>query len=74
MKEIIAIEAFGTPYMTQNRELPINERVYVSKIKGGAISENDWRGATTEEKETWQKEMEALNNLNIENYESSRIF
>lgn len=68
--EIKAEEAFGTPYMTQySAEVPIEQRLYISRILGGAVSIGDWRGATTEEKETWQKEMEELNNLNTENYE-----
>lgn len=68
--EIKAEEAFGTPYMTQySAEVPIEQRVYISRILGGSVSIGDWRGATTEEKDAWQKEIEELNNLNTENYE-----
>lgn len=62
--EIKAEEAFGTPYMTQySTEVPIEQRVYISRILGGSVSIGDWRGATAEEKENWEIEM-----LNILNY------
>ena len=68
--EIKAEEAFGTPYMTQySAEVPIEQRLYISRILGRAVSIGDWRGATAEEKDAWQKDMEKLNNLNTENYE-----
>jgi hypothetical protein len=63
--EIKAEEAFGTPYMTQySAEVQIEQRLYISRILGGAVSIGDWRGATAEEKETWEIEM-----LNILNYQ-----
>lgn len=68
MKNIIEIkaeEAFGTPYMTQySAEVPIEQRLYISRIIGGAVSIADWRGATAEERDAWRMEMEELNNLN----------
>lgn len=65
MKEIRAIEAFGTPYMTQSAEVELESRLFVTAISGISISADDWRGATADEKETWKQEMEELNNLNM---------
>lgn len=61
MKEIKAIEAFGTPYMTQSAEVELEQRLFVTAISGKVVTENDWRGATAKEKAEWQKEMEKLN-------------
>lgn len=61
MKEIKAIEAFGTPYMTQSAEVELGQRLYVTAISGKVVNAADWRGATAEEKTDWQKEMEKLN-------------
>jgi hypothetical protein len=61
MKEIKATEAFGTPYMTQSTEVELEQRLFVTAISGKVVTENDWRGATAEEKAEWQKEMEKLN-------------
>lgn len=58
MKEIKAIEAFGTPYMTQAKEVELEQRLFVTAISGINPSLNDWRGATVDEKAEWQKEME----------------
>ena len=60
MKQIKAIEAFGTPYMTQSAEVELESRMYVTAISGKHISTNDWRGATVEEKEEWQANMDKL--------------
>ena len=60
MKEIKAIEAFGTPYMTQAKEVELEQRLFVSAISGINPSLNDWRGATAEEKAEWQKEMDKM--------------
>lgn len=65
MKEIKAMEVFGTPYMTQAEELPIEERGYWSRIAGVNIAVEDYRGATAEEREEWKKEIEKLNPINI---------
>ena len=61
MKEIKAIEAFGTPYMTQSAEVELESRLFVTAISGINISADDWRGATAEEKAEWQAEMDRLN-------------
>lgn len=58
MKEIKAMEAFGTRYMTQSAEVELESRLYVTAISGKSISADDWRGATAEEKAEWQAEME----------------
>ena len=58
MKEIKAVEAFGTPYMTQAKKVELEQRIFVSAISGINPSLNDWRGATAEEKAEWQKAMD----------------
>lgn len=57
MKEIKAVEAFGTPYMTQGKEVELEQRLFVTAISGINPSLNDWRGATAEEKAEWQMAM-----------------
>lgn len=59
MKEIKAIDKFGTPYMTQSAEVELEQRLYISAISGLVVSPSDWRGATAEEKAEWQVEMDA---------------
>lgn len=61
MKEIKAIEAFGTPYMTQSAEVELESRIYVTAISGISPSIEDWRGATAEEKAVWREEIDKLN-------------
>lgn len=63
MKEIRAIEAFGTPYMTQSTKVEFTSRMYITAILGKHISVEDWRGATAEEKAEWQAEMDKLRSL-----------
>lgn len=58
MREIKAVEAFGTPYMTQAKEVELEQRIFVSAISGINITIDNWRGATAEEKAEWQKEMD----------------
>lgn len=54
MKEIKAREGF---YLTQANE--VNEgRIFVTAIKGANINETDWREATAEEKEAYEKAQE----------------
>ena len=60
MKEIKAMEAFGTPYMTQAEDLSIEERGYWTRVSGKNVSLTDYRGATIEEREKWQKELDAM--------------
>ena len=55
------MEAFGTPYMTQAEELPIEERGYWSRIIGAEASADGLRGATAEEREAWAEELNKLN-------------
>ena len=63
MKEIVAMDVFGTPYMTQAEELPINERGYWSRIAGVEVSAEGLRGALAEERDAWLKEVEKLNTI-----------
>lgn len=60
MKQITATEAFGTPYMTQSADVELESRLFVTAISGKVVTENDWRGATAEEKAEWQEEMDKL--------------
>lgn len=60
MKQITAIEAFDTPYMTQSAEVVLEQRLYVTAVSGKVVNESDWRGATAEEKAEWQEEMDKL--------------
>lgn len=53
MKEIKAKEGM---YLTQAKE--VEDRIYVTAIKGFNINETDWRDATLEEKEEYDKQME----------------
>jgi hypothetical protein len=51
MKEIKATEGM---YLTQSAEVGDN-RIYVSAIKGANVNASDWREATKEEKEAFEK-------------------
>ena len=51
MKEIKAKEGH---YLTQASEVG-EGRIYISAIKGENVNESDWREATLEEKEAWEK-------------------
>lgn len=55
MKEIIAKEGM---YLTQVAE--VENRVFVTALKGVNINEADWRDATLEEKEAWEKAHEEV--------------
>lgn len=60
MKEIKATEGM---YLTQSAEVGDN-RIYVSAIKGANVNASDWREATKEEKEAFEKaQMEKQENL-----------
>ena len=50
MKEIKAKEGM---YLTQVAE--VEDRIFVKAIKGSNINEADWRDATQEEKDAWEK-------------------
>ena len=54
MKEIKAKEGM---YLTQVKE--VEDRIYVTAIKGININEADWRDATLEEKEEFDKQRES---------------
>lgn len=50
MKEIKAREGF---YLTQANE--VENRIFVTAVKGMNVNESDWREATKEEKEEYEK-------------------
>lgn len=50
MKEIKAKEGM---YLTQVAE--VEDRIFVKAIKGSNINEADWRDATQDEKDAWEK-------------------
>lgn len=52
MKEIKSREGF---YLTQSADVPNEERVFITAIKGMNIIDSDWREATLEEKEAFDK-------------------
>ena len=58
MKEIKSREGY---YLTQSAE--VENRVFVTALKGANINESDWREATLEEKEAYEK----LNDKNERN-------
>lgn len=55
MKEIRATEGY---YLTQSAEVADSERTYITAIKGVNVNESDWREATAEEKEEFEKAQE----------------
>ena len=55
MKELKAREGY---YLTQSAEVAKEERQYITAIKGVNINESDWREATLEEKEEFEKAQE----------------
>lgn len=63
MKEIKAKEGF---YLTQASEVPTEERMFLTAIKGVNVNENDWREATQEEKDAWEQMMEEANKQKVE--------
>ena len=50
MKEIKSREGY---YLTQSAE--VENRIFVTALKGANINESDWREATLEEKEAYEK-------------------
>ena len=52
MKEIKAKEGM---YLTQAKEL--QDRIFVTAIKGANVNEEDWREATEEEKVAWEESL-----------------
>ena len=55
MKEIKAKEGM---YLTQAKE--VQERIFVTAIKGMNINESDWREATQEEKQEYEENNEEM--------------
>ena len=56
VKEYKATEGY---YLTQVAEVG-EERVYITAIKGANVKEEDWREATLEEKEAFDKAREEV--------------
>lgn len=54
------MKAFGTPYMTQAEDLSIEQRGYWTRVSGKNVSLTDYRGATIDEREKWQDELDAM--------------
>lgn len=54
MKEIKAKEGY---FLTQTNETEEN-RIFITAIKGMSINESDWREASLEEKEAFEKEQQ----------------
>lgn len=55
MKELKATEGY---YLTQSADVADNERIFITAIKGMNVNEADWREATLEEKEAFEKAQE----------------
>lgn len=53
MKEIKAKEGM---FLTQAKE--VQDRIFVTAIKGMNVNEEDWREATLQEKEEYEKSLE----------------
>ena len=65
MKEIKSREGY---YLTQSADIPKEERIYITAIKGANISESDWREASLDEKEVFEDSLEKLENEDYEKY------
>lgn len=44
--------------MTQSADVANEDRIYITAIKGVKVNETDWREATQEEKDAFEKEQE----------------
>lgn len=55
MKELKAREGY---YLTQRADVANEERTYIAAIKGANVKEEDWREATQEEKDAFDKARE----------------
>lgn len=60
MKELKSREGY---YLTQANEVGEN-RIFITAIKGENVNEADWREATEEEKEAYEKAQEESNKNN----------
>lgn len=54
MKEIKSREGY---YLTQSADVANEDRMYITAIKGVNVNEADWRDATLEEKEEYEKQL-----------------
>ena len=54
MKELKSREGY---YLTQSADVTKEERVFITAIKGLNIIESEWREATLEEKEEFEKSL-----------------
>ena len=52
MKELKANEGY---YLTQSADVANEDRIFITAIKGANINEADWREATQEEKDEFEK-------------------
>jgi hypothetical protein len=57
MKELKSREGY---YLTQSNEVGEN-RIFITAIKGENVKESDWREATHEEKDEFEKSQEQTN-------------
>lgn len=64
MKEIKAREGY---YLTQVEEVGEN-RIFITAIKGVNINESDWREATQEEKDEFEKPLEETEEEKIDTF------
>lgn len=55
MKEIKSREGY---YLTQSADVATEDRMYITAIKGVNVNEADWREATQEEKDAFEKAQE----------------
>ena len=55
MKEIKARQSY---YLTQSADVANEDRMFITAIKGMNVNESDWREATKEEKDAFEKEQE----------------
>jgi hypothetical protein len=58
MKELKAKEGY---YLTQSADVANEERIFITAIKGANINDADWREATQEEKDEFEKSQEQTN-------------
>ena len=57
MKEIKAKEGY---YLTQSKE--VDDRIFITVIKGVNVDESDWRDASITEKEEWENSQGIISN------------
>ena len=62
MKELKSREGY---YLTQAADVAVEERVFITAIKGININESDWREATQEEKDSFEESQEDKDNKKL---------